>query len=520
MTAPHLPSDAADGPITGDDYNYAAFSLALKPTGLENWLTEGPKPGETAPDFRLEAVDGTSVRLHELRGRPVVLEFGSYTCPVFCSHIEPMEAIARRHPEAAFFVLYTREAHPGEAVPRHRAMADKRQAARRLLADEPIRRTVLIDDVAGTVHRAYGQAWDSVYVIDPGGTIVLRQAWTNPADVEAVLAGLAAGTRILPRQTTQMAPLAGRPLGESLLRGGKQALVDFYTTAPPPLRQQIRQSPSAAVQSALLELTRNDPADELQAPGTIRLAYDLQGSGPPLVFIHGLTFDRTNWQPITARLASGYRCIAIDLPGHGGSDGPPRPLDDIAAALHRLLDELGIEPPVVVGHSMGAALAGIYAATYPVRGVVDVDQPLYVRPFAELVHALAPALRGGDFDTAFEPFRQSLGLDRLPEPERSRITGRQRIRQDLVVGYWDEVLATAADQLQGRIDDAFTAIKAPLLAVFGHALDDQEREHLRRLLPSAEVDEWPGHGHLVHLEEPDRFARRLSAFASQCFPPG
>lgn len=258
----------------------------------------------------------------------------------------------------------------------------------------------------------------------------------------------------------------------------------------------------------------------LPAAGTIRLTYDLQGSGPPLVFIHGLTFDRTSWQPITGRLASGHRCIAIDLPGHGGSDGPPRPLDDIAAALHRLLVELGIEPPVVIGHSAGAALAGIYAATYPVRGVVDVDQPLYVRPFAELVHALAPALRGGDFDTAFEPFRQSMGVDRLPEPERSRIAGGQRIRQDLIVGYWEEILATTADQFQGRIDDMLTAIKVPLLAVFGHDLNDQERQHLRRLLPSAEVDEWPGHGHLVHLEEPDRFARRLAAFASRCFQPG
>jgi hypothetical protein len=44
------------------------------------------------------------------------------------------------------------------------------------------------------------------------------------------------------------------------------------------------------------------------------------------------------------------------------------------------------------------------------------------------------------FDAAFEPFRQSIGVDRLPEPERSRIAARQRIRQDLVVGYWDEML--------------------------------------------------------------------------------
>ncbi len=249
------------------------------------------------------------------------------------------------------------------------------------------------------------------------------------------------------------------------------------------------------------------------------LAYDLQGSGPPLVFIHGLTFDRTSWQPITGRLA-GYRCITIDLPGHGDSDGSLRSLDDIAAALHHLLDELGIERPIVIGHSMGAALAGIYAARCPVSGVVDVDQPLYIQPFAELVHSLAAALRGDAFPAAFEPFRQSIGVDRLPEPERSRITARQRIRQDLVVGYWDEVLRTDPAEFQARIDTTLTAITAPFLAVFGHVLDDHERDHLRHLLPSAEVEEWPGHGHLVHLEEPDRFARRLATFATRCFQPG
>jgi pimeloyl-ACP methyl ester carboxylesterase len=253
--------------------------------------------------------------------------------------------------------------------------------------------------------------------------------------------------------------------------------------------------------------------------GTIRLAYDFRGSGPPLVFVHGLTFDRTSWQPIIDRLAGAYRCIAIDLPGHGDSDGPPRLLDDIAGALHCLLGELGIDRPVVAGHSMGANLAGIYAATYPVRGVVEVDQPLFVRPFAELVHSLAPGLRGDDFATAFEPFRQSIGVDRLPEPMRSDIAARQRIRQDLVVGYWDEPLRTTPEQLQARIDNALTAIQAPFLAVFGHVLDAHEKQHLRRVLPSAEVEEWPDRGHLVHLAEPNRFADRLAVFASQCFAP-
>ena len=169
---------------------------------------------------------------------------------------------------------------------------------------------------------------------------------------------------------------------------------------------------------------------------------------------------------------------------------------------------------------MGAPVVCIYAAAYPVRGVVDVDQPLFVRPFAELVHALAPGLRGDDFGTAFEPIRQSIGMDRLPEPERSRVAARQRIRQDLVLGYWDEMLRTTPAQLQARIDNTATAIRAPFLAVFGHVLDAQEKQHLRRLLPSAQVEQWPDRGHLVHLAEPDRFAGRLAAFASQCFRAG
>ena len=176
--------------------------------------------------------------------------------------------------------------------------------------------------------------------------------------------------------------------------------------------------------------------------------------------------------------------------------------------------------PVVVGHSMGAALAGIYAATYPVRGVVVVDQTLFVRPFAELAHSLALGVRGDDFGTAFEPIRQSIGIDRLPEPERSRLAARQRIRQDLVLGYWDEMLRTRSARFQARIDNTVPAIRAPFLAVFGHVLDAHENQALRRFLPSAQVEQWPDCGHLVHLAEPDRFACRLAAFASQCFAPG
>ncbi len=54
--------------------------------------------------------------------------------------------------------------------------------------------------------------------------------------------------------------------------------------------------------------------------------------------------------------------VTIDLPSHGQSPGPPRPLAGVAEGLHRLLGALGIERHVVVGHSMGALLATLCAA--------------------------------------------------------------------------------------------------------------------------------------------------------------
>jgi pimeloyl-ACP methyl ester carboxylesterase len=249
-----------------------------------------------------------------------------------------------------------------------------------------------------------------------------------------------------------------------------------------------------------------------------QLAYDVHGAGSPLLFIHGLTFDRSTWEPIVERLADRYTCVAVDLPGHGGSEGSSvRRLDDVAAAVQHLLGQLQLDPPVVVGHSMGGALAAMYAAAYPTRGVVLVDQAPYLRPFATMLHQFEPALRSEDFHAAFEPIRTSIGVELLPEPQRSSILASQRIDQELILSYWEEVLAATPDELQARIDRTAKTISVPMLIVFGQAVDSATDEYLRGHMPSAEIEEWAGLGHMVHLMEPDRFARRLTEFAERCF---
>jgi len=249
---------------------------------------------------------------------------------------------------------------------------------------------------------------------------------------------------------------------------------------------------------------------------TTPLAYNQEGSGPVIVFVHGLTFSRATWRPITARLADRFQCISVDLPGHGETPGPPQPLDAVAHSLYDTLTALGIDRPVVVGHSMAVAIVSMYAAKYATAGVVNVDQPLNVGPFAEMVQRMAPALQGDGFDLAFEPIRQSMGVDALPAPMRSQVAATQTIRQDLVLGYWAELLAETPAELQRRIDAVADAIAVPYLAIMGQTLSDVDREHLRRHVRGAQIEEWPGRGHMVHLAEPDRFAERLAAFVRDC----
>jgi pimeloyl-ACP methyl ester carboxylesterase len=259
------------------------------------------------------------------------------------------------------------------------------------------------------------------------------------------------------------------------------------------------------------------PEHTTRAANAVQLDYHCRGAGPPLLFIHGLTFDRSTWDPVIDQVTDRFTCLAVDLPGHGGSTGPVPMLDDIAVAIQNLLDDLEIGPPVVVGHSMGGAIAGSYTAHHAVRGLVMVDQAPYVRPFAALLHQLEPALRSENFRSAFEPIRQTIGVELLPEPQRSSILAAQRIEQDLILGYWDELLRTTPDELQARIDRDLNVISVPVLAVFGQTIDAATREHLLAHVPTAKIEEWAGLGHMVHLMEPNRFARRLAEFATRSF---
>jgi hypothetical protein len=86
--------------------------------------------------------------------------------------------------------IYTREAHPAENYRHHRSMDDKRANARAFVEHCKVRRQVLLDDLEGGAHRAYGALPNMTWIVGRGGMIHYKSAWTSEADVAEALAGV------------------------------------------------------------------------------------------------------------------------------------------------------------------------------------------------------------------------------------------------------------------------------------------------------------------------------------------
>ena len=102
---------------------------------------------------------------------------------------------------------------------------------------------------------------------------------------------------------------------------------------------------------------------------TIDCAYSVEGSGPPLVLIHGIGAARDAWRFVTPALKDKFTVISYDLRGHGESPLPEGEfgLDDLVCDLERLRERLGLESMHLAGHSLGGMIGPGYARTYPNR---------------------------------------------------------------------------------------------------------------------------------------------------------
>ncbi|MEP3299909.1 MAG: deiodinase-like protein [Pseudoruegeria sp.] len=206
-------------------YNYDGFSTG----DYEFDRVVGPGVGERAPDFPVTRANGTPQSLLDYAGDFLVLEMGSITCPLFQSRRSIMEGFVGRD-RVSGAVLYVREAHPGADIQSHKNIEAKLKCATRLISEDHETRTVLVDDLQGTVHKAYGSMPNAVFIINRNGCVVFRSDWNNPSATMAAVDALLEGRAITAK--SYFRPASPRAVYRTFTNAGPGSASDFFKGLP------------------------------------------------------------------------------------------------------------------------------------------------------------------------------------------------------------------------------------------------------------------------------------------------
>ena len=247
-----------------------------------------------------------------------------------------------------------------------------------------------------------------------------------------------------------------------------------------------------------------------------RVTYRDAGAGAAVLLIHGLGMQSAAWSPQIVALSQTYRVIAVDLPGHGGSNSLSEnaELPDFVAWLHAVVVALELAAVNVAGHSMGALIAGGYAAEYP-RKVerVAVLNGVYRRdPTARAAaEARAAEIRQGKFDME-TPLNRWFGDAAENTDNAQDKKNKQAIRKQVAewLGAVDSADYATAYAAFARGDstyaDDWARITCPMLALTGDG-DVHSTPAMSQAMAAAAADGVakiiPRHRHLINLTAAD-----------------
>ncbi len=250
----------------------------------------------------------------------------------------------------------------------------------------------------------------------------------------------------------------------------------------------------------------------------IQLAYEDQGKGLPLVFLHAFPMNRRMWEPQVKALAARYRVVTVDLRGHGESDAPlwRYSLDQYADDVRALMDLLGIRQAVLIGLSMGGYLIFAFHRRYPERlkalvfadTRAEADKPEQIAwrfQLAQRAHANSAAV------VADEMLPKLIAPSSQTRPELVD-RARSMILSTRVTGIAGDLMAIAE-----RPDSTgqLRTIHCPTLVLVGELDGLTTPEDNRRIaegIPGARFELIPNAGHLSNLEQPEAFNNVLLGF--------
>ena len=254
-----------------------------------------------------------------------------------------------------------------------------------------------------------------------------------------------------------------------------------------------------------------------------------RGQGDPtLVFLHGFTTDLTDWSPQLNSLSAEFRCVAVDLPGHGKSPAEAAAfptIESFAAVVNDTLDKLDWKSVVLVGHSLGCRIATETCLQCPDRvlGIAYVEGSMLPTSDPDLAaHRMAQAIdKAGGMEPFVSNLYQHFHVASTPQALREFVSARQpRGQLDFQRNFFVNFV-----RWETRASRHLAALRVPVLVLQSTVMSPQlERTSLQpgqrtlwmdevvKNVGDATIEEVLGVGHFTPLEAPDRSTQLICDF--------
>jgi len=258
----------------------------------------------------------------------------------------------------------------------------------------------------------------------------------------------------------------------------------------------------------------------------------MKGKGRPVVLIHGNPGSCQDWSRLYVPIATRYRAVAFDRPGHGHSERPnhrPITVEVQAEMLRATLTQLGLERPIVVGHSWGGSLALVYALQFPdeISGVVLLAPAAYESDDGVSFLSKLPGwpVIGDVLNFLFTPLlsawlvRTDIAKAFAPDPVPKKYlrhvlaewTRPKKVK-------WYSVDDALLNESLPKFADRYPEINVPVVIVTGDADQivpaEQNAERLYRALPRSHLNLLPQTGHQIPFTRPEAVLAAIDHIAA------
>lgn len=247
----------------------------------------------------------------------------------------------------------------------------------------------------------------------------------------------------------------------------------------------------------------------------------VQGSGKPVVLLHGGFMDSTMWDAQAAALSKGFKVIRFDLRGFGRSPKPTEPYlptDDIAG----LLDHLKVRRAAVVGLSMGGGIAIDFALSHPDRvGCLVLAEPglrgyQWSEEVMETMNAVMTAAKERGRDAAIEEFLGRPVFASAKDKPAAYASIRNQLLRNF--SFEDNQMIAVRPPAVGRLQE----LKVPTLVLVAERGGPDAlaiATKIKSEVAGAKLVTLTGSGHMMNFEQPDAFNRIVVEFLNANAPP-